>query len=113
MFGWKGDALQRAMDDNGCFSATCGKQKSQDISAAKKCTIKKTVQEDVDGCKFTNDPLSDIRPSKKIKWLTRVQGLRSYQGALCHRDSCSPFSYQRDGIRSCCNRFMSGSLVKL
>ncbi|KAF2732606.1 hypothetical protein EJ04DRAFT_544567 [Polyplosphaeria fusca] len=49
VFGWKDDALQRAMDDNGCFSATCGKQKSQDIEAAKKCTIKKTVQEDVDG----------------------------------------------------------------
>ncbi|KAF2703810.1 hypothetical protein K504DRAFT_451374 [Pleomassaria siparia CBS 279.74] len=49
VFGWKGDALQRAMDDNGCFSATCGNQKSQDISAANKCVIKKTVQEDVDG----------------------------------------------------------------
>lgn len=40
------------MDDNGCFSATCGKQKSQDISAAKQCQIKKTVREDVDGCKY-------------------------------------------------------------
>lgn len=40
------------MDDNGCFSATCGKQKSQDIAQAKQCTIKKTVTEDVDGCKF-------------------------------------------------------------
>ena len=39
------------MDDNGCFSATCGKQKSQDISVAKQCQIKKTVTEDVDGCK--------------------------------------------------------------
>jgi hypothetical protein len=53
VFGWKGDALQRAMDDNGCFSATCGKQNSQDISIANKCTIKKTVNEDVDGCKLT------------------------------------------------------------
>ncbi|KAL1606707.1 hypothetical protein SLS60_004114 [Paraconiothyrium brasiliense] len=51
VFGWKGDALQRAMDDNGCFSATCGNQKSQDISAAKQCKIPKTVKEDVDGCK--------------------------------------------------------------
>ncbi|KAK0113384.1 hypothetical protein ONS96_014250 [Cadophora gregata f. sp. sojae] len=49
VFGWKGDALQRAMDDNGCFSATCGKQKSQDIAVAKKCVIPKTVLEDVDG----------------------------------------------------------------
>ncbi|KAF1998133.1 hypothetical protein P154DRAFT_439693 [Amniculicola lignicola CBS 123094] len=49
VFGWKGDALQRAMDDNGCFSATCGKQKSQDIAEALKCKIKKTVIEDTDG----------------------------------------------------------------
>lgn len=40
------------MDDNGCFSATCGKQKSQDISVAKKCVIKKTVVEDADGCTY-------------------------------------------------------------
>jgi hypothetical protein len=52
VFGWKGDALQRAMDDNGCFSATCGNQKSQDISVAKQCKIPKTVKEDVDGCKW-------------------------------------------------------------
>jgi hypothetical protein len=49
VFGWKGDALQRAMDDNGCFSAVCGKQKTQTIDVAKQCTIKKTVKEDVDG----------------------------------------------------------------
>lgn len=52
MFGWKNDALQKAMDDNGCFSATCGGLKSQDITIAKKCTIKKTVNEEVDGCKL-------------------------------------------------------------
>jgi hypothetical protein len=51
VFGWKGDALQRAMDDNGCFSAVCGNQKTQDITAANRCTIPKTVTEDVDGCK--------------------------------------------------------------
>ncbi|KAK0671589.1 hypothetical protein QBC41DRAFT_385671 [Cercophora samala] len=49
VFGWKGDALQRAMDANGCFSATCGNQKSQDIATANRCQIQKTVREDVDG----------------------------------------------------------------
>lgn len=50
VFGWKGDALQKAMDvANGCFSATCGGLKSQDISVANKCQIKKSVHEDVDG----------------------------------------------------------------
>jgi len=51
VFGWKGDALQKAMDDKGCFSATCGGLRSQDITTANKCTIPKTVVEDVDGCK--------------------------------------------------------------
>lgn len=50
VFGWKGDALQKAMDANGCFSATCGNLKSQDISTANKCVISKTIREDVDGC---------------------------------------------------------------
>ncbi|KAL2110448.1 hypothetical protein VUR80DRAFT_1163 [Thermomyces stellatus] len=49
VFGWKGDALQRAMDDAGCFSAECGQQRSQDISVAKQCVIEKTVLEEVDG----------------------------------------------------------------
>lgn len=49
VFGWKGDALQRAMDDDGCFSAECGKQKSQDIGVANQCKIQKTVIEDADG----------------------------------------------------------------
>ncbi|KAH6665448.1 hypothetical protein B0J14DRAFT_680549 [Halenospora varia] len=49
VFGWKGDALQRAMDDKGCFSATCGNQKSQDVSVANKCTIPKSVVDDASG----------------------------------------------------------------
>jgi len=49
VFGWKGDALQKAMDANGCFAADCGGLKSQDIATANKCDIKKTVQEDYDG----------------------------------------------------------------
>ncbi|ORY16836.1 hypothetical protein BCR34DRAFT_475717 [Clohesyomyces aquaticus] len=52
VFGWKGDALQKAMDDKGCFSAECGGLRGQDISVANKCQIKKTVLEDVDGCKL-------------------------------------------------------------
>ncbi|KAK3897345.1 hypothetical protein C8A05DRAFT_48003 [Staphylotrichum tortipilum] len=40
VFGWKGDALQRAMDvANGCFAADCGNQKTQTIESAKKCQI--------------------------------------------------------------------------
>jgi hypothetical protein len=52
VFGWKGDALQRAMDvPNGCFAADCGNQKTQSIESANRCQITKKVKEDVDGCK--------------------------------------------------------------
>lgn len=54
VFGWKGDALQRAMDVNGCFSVVCGKQETQDITVANKFTIPKTVVKDFDGCKWTS-----------------------------------------------------------
>jgi hypothetical protein len=53
VFGWKDDALQKAMDANGCFSATCGGLKTQDIGTANKCVIKKTVQEDTEGCEYS------------------------------------------------------------
>ncbi|KAG7293471.1 hypothetical protein NEMBOFW57_003522 [Staphylotrichum longicolle] len=50
VFGWKGDALQRAMDvANGCFAADCGNQKTQSIDDAKRCKISKKVREEVDG----------------------------------------------------------------
>lgn len=48
IFGWKDDSLQRAMDAN-CFGANCKELKSQSFTEANKCTIPKTVQEDVDG----------------------------------------------------------------
>ena len=40
------------MDASGCFGPACGNLKSQSIEAAAKCKIPKTVEEDVDGCKF-------------------------------------------------------------
>ncbi|KLU90860.1 hypothetical protein MAPG_09385 [Magnaporthiopsis poae ATCC 64411] len=50
VFGWKDDALQRAMDENGCFNAEqCGRQRTQDVAVANRCVIPKTVKEDVDG----------------------------------------------------------------
>ncbi|KAK4122024.1 hypothetical protein N657DRAFT_622599 [Parathielavia appendiculata] len=50
IFGWKGDALQRAMDvPNGCFAADCGNQKTQNIESANRCQIAKKVKEEVDG----------------------------------------------------------------
>lgn len=54
MFGWKGDALQRAMDAN-CNSdlfankINCATLKTQSLADANKCTVKNTVNENIDG----------------------------------------------------------------
>ncbi len=53
MFGWKGDALQRAMDSS-CMFQACenGKPlKSQSVAQMNKCAVKTQVPEDIDGCK--------------------------------------------------------------
>jgi hypothetical protein len=49
MFGWKGDALQKAMDSTSLVSNNL---KTQSVAEANKCTIKNTVNDDLDGCKF-------------------------------------------------------------
>ncbi|KAJ2994792.1 hypothetical protein NUW58_g1457 [Xylaria curta] len=52
IFGWKGDALQKAMDtncDNNCPI------KSQSIQQGNQCSVKTSVNEDIDGCKFIRD----------------------------------------------------------
>ncbi|KAK6858208.1 hypothetical protein PG995_005907 [Apiospora arundinis] len=48
VFGWKGSALQDAVDA-GCFGATCSKLKTQTFAAANKCAVPKEVKEDVEG----------------------------------------------------------------
>lgn len=52
MFGWKGDALQRAMDKSECFYDGCGSITKQAMATANQCQIKNMVNEETDGCKF-------------------------------------------------------------
>jgi len=46
MFGWKGDALQRAMD---ATSLVSNNLKTQSVAQANKCTVPNTVTEPIDG----------------------------------------------------------------
>ncbi|KAF2258546.1 hypothetical protein CC78DRAFT_594864 [Lojkania enalia] len=54
LFGWKGDSLQRVMDDN-CFFHGCGspgKQgilKTQTVEEMNKCSVKDMIEEDTEG----------------------------------------------------------------
>lgn len=53
VFGWKEDALQRAMD-NRCTGDSCPDVlKTQSGDVAKTCTLPQTLQEDIEGCKCT------------------------------------------------------------
>lgn len=50
IFGWEGDALQRAMDDN--CNVDCPTLQSQDTDTANQCTIPRCVDEEIDGSEF-------------------------------------------------------------
>ncbi|KAI1344662.1 hypothetical protein F5Y15DRAFT_421829 [Xylariaceae sp. FL0016] len=47
VFGWKGDALQTAMDSN--CNINCPQLKSQTIQQGNQCSVKPTVSEQIDG----------------------------------------------------------------
>ncbi|KAI1084877.1 hypothetical protein F5B20DRAFT_523567 [Whalleya microplaca] len=49
VFGWKGDALQKAMDTSGCMGAKCSTLQTQAIDSARQCSVNKVVDEDEDG----------------------------------------------------------------
>ncbi|KAK3345872.1 hypothetical protein B0T25DRAFT_483419 [Lasiosphaeria hispida] len=51
LFGWKGDSLQRAMDDKCMFNACENGRplKSQNVAAMNKCAVKTMINENLDG----------------------------------------------------------------
>ncbi|KAH6655790.1 hypothetical protein BKA67DRAFT_591987 [Truncatella angustata] len=49
MFGWKGDALQRAMNKSECFYDGCGSITKQAMQTASQCTVKDAIGEDTLG----------------------------------------------------------------
>jgi hypothetical protein len=52
MFGWKGDALERAMAKSECFYDGCGSITKQPMATANQCTVPDMVGEVTDGCTF-------------------------------------------------------------
>lgn len=51
VFGWKGDSLQKAMD-NRCTGDTCTQLELQTTTEAMKCTLPPTVKDNFDGCEL-------------------------------------------------------------
>lgn len=54
LFGWKDDALQKAMDSSCMFQACEGGKplKSQSVAEMNKCSVKSSVNENIDGCEL-------------------------------------------------------------
>lgn len=50
VFGWKDNALQKAMDAN--CNVACSQIKSQSIAQGNKCSKAVTVKEDLDSCRL-------------------------------------------------------------
>lgn len=72
MFGWKGDALQIAMDTN-CNGDRCPELEYQEIKNGNQCTKKPALEENLSGCKFPEFPFLRFLADMKI------QGWRSCQ----------------------------------
>lgn len=67
VFGWKDDSLQHAMD-NRCFGPTCNGLTTQGFDKANACTVKPSVKEDNDGCKFPFLGNLDERGNDILTW---------------------------------------------
>jgi hypothetical protein len=51
VFGWKGDSLQKAMNNPKCVAATCPDLTTQSYTEANKCQVPRMTTENVDGCR--------------------------------------------------------------
>ena len=72
VFGWKGDALQKAMDSN--CNINCPQLKTQTIAQGNQCNKGMTVKETIDGCEYC------LFFVPIIKMLTQRPGLDALPG---------------------------------
>ncbi len=83
VFGWKGDSLQRAMENSQCVGSSCPELKIQSFEDANNCRVRSAVPERVDGCK---SPMVSLRSATPV--LTLSQGSRRFRAAVlgCRRE---------------------------
>lgn len=70
MFGWEGDSLQRAMDQQ--CNVFCGTLKSQDVNTANRCTIPRRVNEQIDQGELSSNTLVFVCLAKITKEISRL-----------------------------------------
>ncbi|KAJ4287940.1 hypothetical protein N0V90_011955 [Kalmusia sp. IMI 367209] len=95
VFGWKDDSLQRAMDTK-CNGDACSALKSQSNEEAMKCTVPRTVNENIDGW------LENLPGNKLERYLCLIdeEALRPGHNARSARYELQAYSVTGDKERT-------------
>jgi hypothetical protein len=116
VFGWEGDSLQKAMDNNCNLNTACPKagltvQQPAQYNACKK---KQQAPEDVDGCKFYSCADSkrhllmyDLQGSRQCLWATRLSRHKRLLISLDCPSCSTPYSWWKSLSVVCCHSLLS------
>ncbi len=91
VFGWKGDALQKAMDSN-CY-INCPQLQTQTIQQGNQCSVKDIIGETIDGCKFNSNAWSrlDLVLHAIVYMVLTFWGCRAYRASRWY--ACGQIAY--------------------